>query len=60
MLTISFFMVFVLIIYITKFVLIESSDQIMFVSMLQILNLKYSRHFYIINCIGLELIIFFY
>ena len=53
-------MVFVLIIHMIKFVLIESLDQIMFIRMLQILNLKYSRHFYIINCISLELIIFLY
>ena len=37
---------------------IESSDQIMFVSMLQILNLIYSRHFWIIKCVGLEPILF--
>ena len=32
--------------------------QILFISMLQIWNLKYSRYFWIIKCVGLGLIIF--
>ena len=41
-----------------KFDPIESSDQIISDSMVQIWNLKYSKHFWIIKCIGLEPIIF--
>ena len=41
-----------------KFVLTESSNPILFVNMLQIWNLRYSRHFWIIKHIGLEPIIF--
>ena len=41
-----------------KFHPIESSYQIMFVSMLQILNLGYSKHFFIIKCVNLEPIIY--
>ena len=56
--TVSFLMVFVLAVHMTKYDLIESSNQIMFVSMLQIWNLRYFRHYWIIKCVGLELIIF--
>ena len=45
-------------VHMTKFDPIESSDQIMFVSMLQIWNLKYSKYFWIIKCVGLKSIIF--
>ena len=41
-----------------KFDLIESSNQILLVSMLQILNFMYSKYIWIIKCVGLELIIF--
>ena len=39
-----------------KFDPIKSSNQILYVSMLQIYNLKYSRYFFIIKCVGLEAI----
>ena len=42
----------------TKFNSTESSDQILFVSMLQILNLKYFIHFFIVKYIGIESVIF--
>ena len=42
----------------TKFYPTKSSDQILFVIILQIWNLRYSRHFWIIKCVGVELIIF--
>ena len=42
----------------TMFDLIKSSYLIMFVGMLQIWNLKYSKYFFIIKCIGLELTLF--
>ena len=41
-----------------KFDSIESSCQIMFVGMLQIYNLRYFKHFWIIKCVVLELILF--
>ena len=40
-----------------KFVLRESSNLILFVNMLQIWNLMYSRHFWIIKRVGFEPII---
>ena len=40
-----------------KFVLTESSNLILFVNILQIWNLRYSRHFWIIKHVGLEPII---
>ena len=43
--TVSFFMIFSWVVQMTKFDPIESSDQIMFVSMLQIWNLRYFRLF---------------
>ena len=44
----------------TKFNRTESLDQlIIFINMLQIWNLRYSMHFFIIKCIGFEAIIFF-
>ena len=43
--TVNFFVIFVLTIQITKFDSIELSDQILFVNMLQIWNLKYLRHY---------------
>ena len=45
-------------VHITKFDSIKSSDQILFVSMMKIWNLRYSRHFLIFKCVGLELMIF--
>ena len=42
----------------TKFNPTKSSDRIMFVSMLQIWNLRYSRYFWIIKYVGFEPIIF--
>ena len=42
----------------TKFDPIKSSNQILFVSMLQILNLRYSMYFWIIKYVDLESIIF--
>ena len=42
----------------TKFDPIKSSYQIMFVSMLQIRNLRYSRYFLLSKCVDLESIIF--
>ena len=42
----------------TKFDLIKSLNQNIFVSMLQIWNLRYSRHFWIIKCISFKSIIF--
>ena len=42
----------------TKFDPIESSDQIIFVSMLQIRNLRYFRHFWINKYVCLEPILF--
>ena len=42
----------------TKFNPKESSYQIMFISMLQIWNFRYSNHFWIIKYVGLQLIIF--
>ena len=42
-----------------KFDLTESLDQILFISMLQIWNHRYSRYFLIIICIGLEPILFY-
>ena len=41
-----------------KFNLIKSSDQIIFVYMLQIRDLRCSRHFWIINNVHLEHILF--
>ena len=41
-----------------KFDPTEPYTQMLFVSMLQIWNLRYSRHFLIIKYIGLELILF--
>ena len=59
LLTVSFFMSFrVIVVQIAKFDLTISSDQIMFVSMLEIWNLRYSRYFFIIKYIGIELIFF--
>ena len=43
-------------IHMTKFD--ESSNQILFVNMLHIWNLRHSRHFWIIKCVSFELIIF--
>ena len=42
----------------TKIDMTESSNQILFVRMLQIWNLRYSRHFWIIKCVSLEPILF--
>ena len=56
--TISFFMVFALVVQMAKFDPIESSNQIMFVNMLQICNFRYSRHFFIIKCVGRKSILF--
>ena len=42
----------------TKFDSIESSNQIMFVSMQDIWNLRYYMHFFIMKCVCLEQIIF--
>ena len=50
--------VFALAIRIAKFDPIESSDQILFISLLHIWNLRYSRHFWIINYVDLEPIFF--
>ena len=41
-----------------KFDLTESSDQILLVIMLHIWNLRYSKHVWIIKCVGFESIIF--
>ena len=43
---------------IIKFDPTESSDKILFVNMLQIMNLMYSRNFWIIKYVGLESIFF--
>ena len=56
--TVSFFMVFVLIIKTTKFDSTKSSNQILFVNILQILNIRYFRYYWIIKYIGFEPIIF--
>ena len=56
--TISFFIVFTLAIQMVNFDPTESLDQIMFVSMLQIWNLRYFRQCWIIKCVGLKLILF--
>ena len=42
----------------TKFDPTESPNQILFVSMLQIWNLRYFEHFWIMKHVGFELIIF--
>ena len=47
--TVSFFVVFALAVQMIKFNPTESLNQIMFVSMLQIWNLRYFRHCWIIN-----------
>ena len=52
-------MSFVLIVLMEKYDPTESSYQIMFVNMLQILNLRYYKYFFIIKYINLELIFFY-
>ena len=55
---VSFFVVFTLIIQMTKFDLIESLDQIIFINMLHIWNLRYFKYYWTFKYIGLESIIF--
>ena len=42
----------------TKFDLTKSLYQILFISILQTYNLRYSRRFWIIKCVGLKPILF--
>ena len=58
LLTVIFFVVFKLAIQMAKFGPTKSSDQILLINMLQIWNLRYFRHCWIIKCVGLEPIIF--
>ena len=55
---VNFFVVFVLVVQMVKFDLIDSSNQIMFVSMPQIWNVRYFWHYWIIKYVGLEPILF--
>ena len=56
--TLCFFVVFVPVVQMSKFDPIKSSNQILFVSMLQIWNLRYLIHCWIIKYIGIESILF--
>ena len=47
---------FALTVHMIKFDMIELSNQILFISMLQIWNLMYFRYFWIIKCMGLDMI----
>ena len=49
---VNFFVVFVLSVHMAKFDPVDSLDQILFVNMLQIWNLKYFKHCWIIKCVG--------
>ena len=58
LLMVSFFVVFALPVQRAKVDPKKSSNQILFINMLQIWNLRYSRHFFIIKCVGLDPILF--